>query len=424
VFFGSFPKSNTFSTETKMMEISKTLDHGEKRGAPLLPHRAVALNRAATLAGIFIAGFATFMNLYATQPLLPYFRRLFGTTELLVSLTVSAPVLAVALAAPLLGVAADSVGRKQVIVAAIGCLSFATLLSASASSLWGLIVYRFLQGLFIPGMIAVVMAYISEESPIDSVGQTMAVYVTGTVAGGFAGRLLAGLGTAHWGWSRCFVCLGVLTFLGALVTHWILPQERVFAGGRKTSLSLQPLWAHLKNPQLLATYAAGFNILFCMVATFTYVNFYLAQKPFGLGPGELGEIFIVYLAGGVMTTFAGPLMDRIGYRKALLRALSVESLGILLTLSHYLPAVLLGLVLVATGVFISQTCASSNVGKAARGARSSAAGLYVCLYYLGGFTGSIIPGFFWARAGWPACVAVILCAQALTALIALRLWKA
>ncbi|MGC9194328.1 MAG: MFS transporter [Syntrophobacteraceae bacterium] len=406
-----------------MMQISKTLDNGEQRLAAALPGRAVAFNRAATLAGIFIAGFATFMNLYATQPLLPYFRHLFGATELLVSLTVSAPVLAVALAAPLLGVAADSVGRKQVIVAAIGCLSFATILAASATSLWRLILYRFLQGLFIPGMIAVVMAYISEESPIDSVGQTMAVYVTGTVAGGFAGRLFAGLGTAHWGWNRCFVFLGGLTLLGALITQWILPRERVFVGGKKASLSFGPLWAHLKNPQLLATYSAGFNILFCMVATFTYVNFYLAEKPFCLGPGELGEIFIVYLAGGVITTFAGPFMDRIGYRKALLRALSLESLGILLTLSHYLPVVILGLVLVATGVFICQTCASSNVGKAARGARSSAAGLYVCLYYLGGFAGSIIPGFFWTKAGWPACVAVILCAQAITALIALRLWK-
>lgn len=406
-----------------MMGISKTLGNGDQRLAATLSERAGAFNRAATLAGIFIAGFSTFINLNATQPLLPYFRHLFGSTELMVSLTVSAPALAIALAAPLLGVAADSVGRKQVIVAAIFCLSFATLLASCASSLWGLILYRFLQGLFIPGMIAVVMAYISEESPMGSVAQTMAVYVTGTVTGGFAGRLLAGLGTAQWGWRPCFVFLGGLTLLGALTTQLVLPHERVFAGGKKVSLTFEPLWAHLKNPQLLATYAAGFNVLFYMVATFTYVNFYLAAPPFGLGPAALGEIFVVYLAGGLLTTFAGPLVDRFGYRRALLRAIVGGGLGILLTLFHCLPVDILGLVLLATSVFICQTGASSNVGKAAKGSRSSAAGLYVSFYYLGGAAGSIIPGFFWARGGWPACVGLILCAQAITAFIALRFWK-
>ncbi len=41
---------------------------------------------------------------------------------------------------------------------------------------------------------------------------------------------------------------------------------------------------HLCNPQLLATYAVGFRVLFCMVAAFTYINFYLAEKAFELGP--------------------------------------------------------------------------------------------------------------------------------------------
>ncbi len=398
-----------------MAVFSRTLEQPVERALP---------GRAAMVTGVFVAGFATFMNLYATQPLLPYFRHLFGASELMVSLTVSAPVLGVALAAPLLGLAADSVGRKQMIVAAIACLSFATMLAASSANLLQLIFWRFVQGLFIPGMIAVVMAYISEESAIETVGQTMAVYVTGTVAGGFAGRLLAGVGTARWGWRPCFAALGIITLAGALATLWILPRERTFVRGKRISLSFQPLVSHLRNPQLLATCAAGFNILFCMVGVFTYVNFYLADKPFSLGPGELGRIFIVYLAGAAITTLVGGLMDRIGYRRAVLGAILSGAAGICLTLVHYLPVIILGLLLVAASVFISQASAKSNVGKAAKGSRSSAAGLYVCAYYMGGFAGSIVPGIFWVEFGWPALVAVILCAQATIALIAYRLWEA
>ncbi len=394
-----------------------------EQAAPNMSGQAVTLNRAAVVTGLFVAGFATFMNLYATQPLLPYFRQLFGASELMVSLTVSAAVLAVAIAAPSFGVAADSVGRKRVIVAAVGCVGIATLLSASAVNLVQLIAWRFVQGLFIPGVITAVMAYISEESPVNSVGHTMAIYVVGTVAGGFVGRLAAGLITDRWGWRPCFVALGIVTLAGALVTQWILPHEKTFVRGIKASLSFRPLFSHLRNPQLLATYAVGLNILFSLVGAFTYVNFYLANKPFSLGPAALGQVYIVYLVGGVITSMVGPYMDRIGYRSALLLAMLAGGVGIALTLVRNLPAIVVGLTLVATSVFISQASASSNVGKAAKGARSSAAGLYICIYYFGGFAGSIIPGFFWAKAGWAACVAVILCTQAITATLAYLLWK-
>jgi hypothetical protein len=44
------------------------------------------------------------------------------------------------------------------------------------------------------------------------------------------------------------------------------------------------------------------------------------------------------------------------------------------------------------------------------------------LYYLGGFVGSVLPGFLWRWAGWPGCVVVVLCIQGLTILIAGKLW--
>jgi len=45
---------------------------------------------------------------------------------------------------------------------------------------------------------------------------------------------------------------------------------------------------HLRNPPLAATYAVGFCVLFTLIATFTYVNFYLAAPPFRLAPPRWG----------------------------------------------------------------------------------------------------------------------------------------
>jgi MFS family permease len=69
--------------------------------------------------------------------------------------------------------------------------------------------------------------------------------------------------------------------------------------------------------------------------------------------------------------------------------------------------VAIGLSLASSGVFISQTCANSFLRDAApAGSRVSAAGLYICSYYIGGTVGGVLPGLFWKQAGWPGCVAL------------------
>jgi MFS family permease len=153
------------------------------------------------------------------------------------------------------------------------------------------------------------------------------------------------------------------------------------------------------------------------------VNFYLAAPPFRLGTTALGLIFVVYLIGAVVTPVAGRAIDRIGHRFTLVAAFLGGVGGICLTLVPHLPAVLLGLALTSTGVFIAQSAASSYVGRLAEGARGAAVGLYVMFYYTGGSFGAAVPGTFWNRGGWPATVALIAAVQVLTIALCLLFWK-
>ena len=68
-------------------------------------------------------------------------------------------------------------------------LAVPTALAATATSLHALILWRFAQGLFVPGVIAVMLAYINEEWAGRGVGRAMSSYVTGTVIGGSLGTL-------------------------------------------------------------------------------------------------------------------------------------------------------------------------------------------------------------------------------------------
>jgi predicted MFS family arabinose efflux permease len=369
-------------------------------------------------AAVVLAGVCTFLQIYVTQPLLPEFERVFQASALRVSFTVSAVTLAVAIASPLVGSLADFLGRKAVIVPAILGLAIPTALVATSRTLDQLIFWRFCQGLCVPGIIAVTIAYIGEESRPGTAGRRTAAYIGGTVLGGLLGRLFTAMCADHVGWRFAFAAMGAITFVcGLLVWKWLPPARRFNRASHPLQSTLAML-GHMRNPQLLATYLVGFNVLFALVGVFTYVNFYLAGEPFRLSTTALGLVFLVYALGVVVTPVSGWWIDRVGHRRMLVVSAAIVAVGALMTLSHSLPMVIAGLAVFSTGVFISQAAASSHVALAASGARSAATGLYASFYYLGGSVGATLLGMAWDRGRWPACIGVVLAAQALAATVA------
>jgi MFS family permease len=368
---------------------------------------------ALTVIAAMIAGACTFLNVYCTQPVLPLLMRVFHASEVEVSLTVGMVTLSVALTAPFIGLVAESVGRKRVIVPALFAMAATTFLTATAPNLHALICWRFVQGLFVPGVIAVMMAYIAEEFP-QRAGTVMSAYVTGTIFGGFLGRFLTGLLAVHGNWRAAFIVLGTLNLLGALAVRQWLPLAASFVPGKHVFKSLHDTWGHLQNARLLAVCGMGFTVLFSLVGAFTYVNFHLAQPPFNLSPAALGGIFGVYLLGCIVTPLAGRFLDRHGFRRTVMLSVSMSISGLLLTLSPSLVVVIAGLAIFSSGIFVSQSAASLLTGRVAKRARSAAAGLYVTAYYTGGSVAAVATAWFWTRGGWPACVGVFVLASLAT----------
>jgi predicted MFS family arabinose efflux permease len=175
-----------------------------------------------------------------------------------------------------------------------------------------------------------------------------------------------------------------------------------------TGSRLAPFWISLRNPRLVATFCIGFCMLLALVSLFSYITFYLAAAPFHLSSEALGWLFSVYLLGLITTLVAGTGLARVGLRQGMVAAISLCIAGVILTLAPSLVAVGLGLAAASSGVFVAQTCASSFLREAApEGSRVSAAGIYVCSYYVGGTAGGILPGLIWRWGGWPGCVALI-----------------
>jgi len=370
-----------------------------------------------------LAGFCAFLNLYAPQAVLPLLAQEFSAGAGKASLAVTASTLAIALIAPFTGVVADVLGRKRVIIAAMFALIVPTAMAAFAADLDGLIFWRFVQGLVLPPVFAVTVAYIGEEWPrAQAIGVT-GIYLSATGLGGFFGRFVTGLVADLLDWRSAFLVLAAMTAALAVGVALLLPKEQHFDRSDGLGASARQMVRHLKNPHLVATYAIGSGVLFNFVAIFTYVSFHLAAPPFGLSPTFLGAIFVVYLVGAAVTPLTGRMVARFGRRPLMLGVLAMWAGGLLLSLVPSLPVIVVALAVCATCGFLCQTMSTSFVAVSADAGHSSAVGLYVTFYYIGGTFGGLLPAPAWEAAGWPGCVAIVIAALILMAALVMFGWR-
>lgn len=368
------------------------------------------------------AGFLTFVNMWCTQAILPVLAGSFHVSPAQVGLTVTAPLVATAMMAPLAGMISDRFGRKRFIATAALGLLLPGLCAALAPGFGVFVLCRFIQGLMLPFIFTVTIAYIGEERSGAAAARLAGIYTSGAIFGGFSGRLISGVATANAGWRAAFVIIAVATFAMALLVAAILPREKHFRPSRGFRAAFTAFPLHLSNPRLLATFATGFGVLFCLVAVFTFINFRLAAAPYHMGPAALGAIFVVYLGGVVMSPISARLSNRFGRRRVMAAAAPVLLAGLALTLAAPLACIGLGLLLVSSMIFVQQTLATAFIGVAAREAKSTAVGLYVTFYYIGGSAGGIIPGAAWHDYGWPGCIAIVALAQAVMLALVLCFW--
>ena len=376
------------------------------------------------LIGVFAAGFCTFVTLYAPQSLLPTLADAFQASPAAAGLTVTASLLAVALVAPFVGGISDAFGRRRLILPASFALALPTFLSALAPTLYLLLLCRFAQGLLLPFIFAVTVAYIADECPGAEGVRATSIYSIGTIIGGFSGRFLAGWTAEFVGWRASFLMLTAIALAASLCLLLFLPPERNFRPVRSWRGTLAGFVGQLRNRQVMATCAIGFAVLFSVVAAFTYANLLLAAPPYRLGPAELGSIFVSYLLGALVTPFTARMTIRLGRRSTALLGGLVALAGLLLTLAHPLAIIVLGLSLLTVGIFTEQMLSIGYVALAGEGARSTAVGLYVTCYYIGGSLGGIVPASIWSHLGWPGCVLLIATVQLAALALTWRIWPA
>ncbi len=318
----------------------------------------------------------------------PSFRPSFSVGPSAISALMTAGTAAIALTAPFTGALADVVGRKRLITTAMFATVLPTLIMTTASTVPELTFWRFVQGLLLPPIFTVTVAYIGDEWPRGDVPRIAGLYIAGTSTGGFCGRFVPGALADLIGWRLAFVAIALMSVVAGVIVALLLPRERHFVRSGGLAASFVQILRHLRDPRLLATYAIGFGVLFNFIATFTYVSFHLAAPPYLFSPTLLGALFFTYLAATPLVPWVGRAIAAFGRRRFVLGVIAVWIVGGLLLLAPPVAVILTGLTLCAVCGMVCQAVSTGYVTQTAREGRSSAVGLYASIFYIGGSAGA------------------------------------
>jgi len=355
---------------------------------------------------------ASFTNVYITQPILPVLQSEFSADTVLVSFTVSAVILGIAISNLPFGFLADRLSIRPIILTGGVLVASAGAVCALTTNLWVFIGARFLQGIFIPALTTCLAAYLARTVPAARLNVVMGSYVSATVLGGLGGRLLGGWIHPPLHWRYAFVSAALLILTATLVAFRGLPRTTAHPGHPQGSIGFLAL---LTRWELLRIYlcAAGSFSLFSSV--FNYLPFRLTGPPFNFSTQLTTLLYLSYVVGIFMGPTAGRISNRYGSGNALVAGSIVlgGSLGLILLPS--VPAVVLGLLGICAGFFTVHAAAVGALNRRLSSGQGRANALYVLFYYVGGWLGITGSGFAYTHGGWGA----VICTCALLLLIPL-----
>ena len=350
---------------------------------------------------VFALVSAAFTNIYITQPVLPVLQSEFSADLVLVSFTVSAVVLGIAIANLPFGFLADRWPIHPIILTGGVMVASGGLICALTKDLWVLIGARFLQGLFIPALTTCLAAYLAKTLPLTRLNVVMGSYVSATVLGGLCSRLLGGWIHPPLHWRYAFVSAAVLTLVATFIAVRGLPRASRATGHQHSSVGFLEL---IKRWDLLRIYlcAAGSFAIFSSI--FNYLPYRLGEPAFGFSTGMTTLLYLVYVVGIFMGPLSGRISNRFGNANTLLAGSTVLGGALALILLPSITAVVVGLLATCGGFFTIHAAAVGSLNRKLSSGQGRANALYVLFYYTGGWLGITGSGFAYKHGDWSAVI--------------------
>ncbi|WP_051918956.1 MFS transporter [Basilea psittacipulmonis] len=140
----------------------------------------------------------------------------------------SAALFGLAIGAMMAGPIADKLGRRKVLCACVLLFGLFTLLVVTATDKVHFIIYRFIAGLAMGGIMPMAATLVNEYSPRRKSSFLVTIVFAGFTVGAAGGGFLAKWLVPHLGWESVFVLGGILPILLSVLMYLVMPESLAF----------------------------------------------------------------------------------------------------------------------------------------------------------------------------------------------------
>jgi MFS family permease len=290
----------------------------DERGLAAIPWRS------STLYVVLACSLMGVMGVSLVSPVLPDLRPVFGVTDAQVGLVITAYTLPGVVVTPFVGLVADRVGRRRVIVPLLFLFAAAGAGVAFARTFAEVIALRFLQGVGASALITLAVTLIGDV--YDGPRRDAVMGVNGSTIGtGAAFYPLLGGALAGIRWSAPFLFFGVGALVGLFAAVTLVEPDAERSTDVRTYLGRLRAVAVL--PQALAVFGALFAAFVIFYGAILTALPLLLRDAYGLGAGRIGAtLSAVALASAVVSSQYGRISERV--RPARLVAVGFVAYGL------------------------------------------------------------------------------------------------
>jgi MFS family permease len=261
-----------------------------------------------------------------------------GLTRAQIGLLVGLAFMALyAVGTQVVGVWADRWNRPRLVASGLALWSIATALTSTAGGMLSLAWWRALVGIGESALPATALSMVSDRVPARHLGLANGVFYAGVPVGYALSLAISGAIAPRLGWRACFLVLGGLGLLAALlVTRLDDPPRR---GVAASSLSAASAWAVLRErPVILLLTLAGVLLVYSSAASQHTITWLVAERGFGYERAAFQSAGVILCAGLAGNLAIGAITDRAHRAHPAGRLLAFAALsaaGLLAALAFY-----------------------------------------------------------------------------------------
>ncbi|MCY9562789.1 multidrug effflux MFS transporter [Paenibacillus larvae] len=338
-------------------------------------------------------------------PSLPILANDLGTSTSLAQLSLTACLLGLAIGQLLLGPLSDSRGRRGPLLISLLIYAAASFLCGLVSSIWGLILLRFIQGMAGSGGIVIARAMVGDMYSGTELTQFFSLLMLINGLAPILAPVAGGQLLQFTSWHGVFAVLGILglvmvlaAFIGLQET---LPREGRSKGGIKTTVGT---FGRLLGDKVFMGYVCTQGFVFAAMFSYISGSPFVLQDIYGASPQQFSLVFALNGLGLIIATqLTGRLAPRFHESRLFISGILLSLIGAPL----FAVLIFLFIVVSSTGIVntVGFSLAMQNQGKNA-GSASAMLGL---LPFIAGSVAAPLVGIAGNHTAVPMGIVIVCC---------------